>query len=158
MKKTGGDVSVKEQAELFCMQYMMRRDEVYHVADVFAEALAEDHQKNADMFDVGKLTFSDNPHPNATMRVLEQELADKDLPFLCMLFALIRVGADLVLALADFECPADFADAAAEEFAVAEARYTDAAYLASELTAPKAEHQSKRLRAAIEQMRAIWPD
>ena len=149
---------MKEQTELFCMQYMMRRDEVYHVADAFSDALEEDHQKNADMFDVGKMTFSNNPHPNATMRALEQELADKDLPFLHLLFALLRVGADLVLALADFETPADFANVAAEEFAVAKVRYTDAAYLASELTAPKAEHQLKRLRAAITQMRAIWPD
>ncbi len=149
---------MSEKSELFYMQYMMRREEVYRVADAFEEALAEDHRKNADMFDIGKLTFSNNPHPNATMRALEEQLADKDLPFLCLLFALLRVGADLVLAPADFESPAQFMDAAAEEFAVAEARYTDAAYLASELTAPKAEHQLRRLRAAIAEMRAVCPD
>ena len=126
MKKTGGDRSVKEQTELFCMQYMMRRDEVYHVADVFSDALEEDHQKNADMFDIGKMTFSNNPHPNATMRALEQELADKDLPFLHLLFALLRVGADLVLALADFEAPTDFANAAAEELKSLRKQLTEA--------------------------------
>ncbi len=149
---------MNEQTELFCMQYMMRREEIYRVLDIFGEALDEDHRVNADMFDVTKLTFSQNPHANATMRALEDDLATRDLPFLCLLAALLRTGTDLVLALADFETPMAFADAAASEFAAAEARYTDAAYLAEELTAPKAEHQVKRLRAAIAQMRAILAD
>ncbi len=146
---------MNEQTELFCMQYMMRREEVCRVADIFAKALDEDHRVNADMFDVKRTTFSDNPHANATMRALEEELAARDLSFLCLLAALLRAGADFVLDLADFETPMAFADAAAHEFAIAEARYTDAGYLASELTAPKAEHQVKRLRAAIAQMRAL---
>lgn len=149
---------MNEQTELFCMQYMLRREEVYRVADVFAEALEEDHRVNADMFDITKTTFSQNPHANATMRALEDELATRDLPFLCLLFALLRTGADLVLDLADFETPVAFAEAAAAEYAAAEVRYTDAAYLAEELTAPKAEHQTKRLRAAISQMRTILSD
>ncbi len=149
---------MNEQTEFFCMQYMMRREEIYRVADTFAEALDEDHRVNADMFDVTKLTFSQSPHANATMRALEEELATRDLPFLCLLAALLRAGTDLVLDLADFDTPMAFADAAASEFAVAEARYTDAAFLAEELTAPKAEHQVKRLRAAITQMRAILAD
>ena len=131
----------------------MRREEVYRVVDTLEEALAEDHQKNADMFDITRPTFSGNPHPNATMRALEEELSDKDLPFLCLLFALLRVGADLSLGLADFDTADAFLDAAAQEFALAESRYTDVAYLASELTMPKAEHQLKRLRAAIQWMR-----
>ena len=146
---------MREQTEFFCMQYMMRREEVYRVADRFDEALDEDYRVNADMFDVTRLTISGNPHANATMRALEDELAERDLPFLCLLMALLRTGADLVLDLADFESPVAFADAAAAEFEVAQARYTDAAYLASELTTPKAEHQTKRLRAAIAQMRAL---
>ena len=146
---------MNEQTEFFCMQYMLRREEVYRVADRFADALDEDHRVNADMFDVTKLTFSNNPHANATMRALEDELATRDLPFLCLLAALIRTGADLVLGLADFDSPMAFADAAAAEFEAAEARYTDATRLAEELTAPKAEHQTKRLRAAITQMHAL---
>lgn len=146
---------MSEQTELFCMQYMMRREEIDRVADVFSEALDEDHRVNADMFDITRMTFSQNPHANATMRALEDDLATRDLPFLCLLAALLRTGADLVLDLADFETPMAFADAAAAEFVAAEARYTDAAGLAEELTAPKAEHQTKRLCAAIAQMRDI---
>ena len=149
---------MNEQTEFFCMQYMMRRDEVFRVADIFADALDEDYRVNADMFDITKTAFSDNPHANATMRALEDELATRDLSFLCLLAALLRTGADFVLGLADFETPTAFADAAAHEFTVAEARYTDTAHLASELTAPKAEHQVKRLRAAIAQMRALFAD
>lgn len=149
---------MSENAELLCMQYMMRREEVYRVADAFADALEEDHRVNADMFDVTKLTFSQNPHANATMRALEAELEQKDLPLLCLLAALLRTGADLVLGLADFASPMDFVEAAAAELAVAERRYTDPAFLASELTAPKAEHQLKRLRAALAEMRAVCPD
>lgn len=144
---------MSERGELVYMQYIMRREEVCRVADAFEEALAEDHQNNADMFDITRVNFSNNPHPNATMRVLEDTLAEKDLPFLHMLFGLLRVGADLSLALAEFDSIASFVDAVAQEIEFAELHYTDAAYLANELTAPKAEHQLKRLRAAIDFIR-----
>ncbi len=144
-----------EQAELFCMQYAMRRAELNEVASAFDRALAEDHRVNADMFDIHNPSITGNLHPNATMRALEKRLCDADLPFLNLLGALLAVGTDLVLDLADFASATECLEAVAAEFAVREARPREAAYLASELTSPKAEHQVKRLYAAMEQMRAI---
>ena len=141
-----------EQATLFCMQYRLRRGEVLEIAEAFELALDEDRRVNADMFDVTRVTFSKNPHANATMRALEARLGESDLSLLCLLFALLRVGADLSLGLADFGDATSFFEACAEEYARCEVRYTDAAYLARELTTPKAEHQKKRLATALRVM------
>ncbi len=140
-----------EQTELG-MQYMLRRAEVAEVADTLAEALDEDLRENADMFDRTRTTFSGNPHPNATMRTLERALAARDLPFLHLLSALLLVGGDLVLGLCDFSTPADFVSAVAAEYALLEEKEQDAVHLARRLTEPKAEHQQKRLRAAMREM------
>ena len=146
---------MSEQAELFSMQYMMRKAELLWVSDTLEEALAEDHRVNADMFDITRLTFSDNPHANATMRKLESDLAEKDPLFLNVLASLLAVGADLVLALADFEGPMDFLEAVAEEFARREERGCESVFVAAQITAVKAEHQLKRLHAAMDQMKRI---
>ncbi len=141
-----------ENAELFLMQYTMRRAEIAEIADTFAEALDEDFRKNADMFDRTRTTFSGNPHPNATMRRLEQRLATADLPLLQMISVLILLGTDIVLGLARFERQQDFLSACAEELALLESRGQDAVQLARVLTEVKAEHQQKRLRAAMSEM------
>lgn len=144
-----------EQAELFFIQYIIRREELLLVVDALEEALAEDHRVNADMFDTTRLNFSDNPHANTTMRALEARLAEKDILFLNVLDALLAVGTDLVLSLADFESPMDFLEAVAEEFTRREERGRESVYLAAQITAVKAEHQLKRLIAAMEQMKRI---
>lgn len=141
-----------ERAELFCMQYRLRQNDVLETLAAFEKALAEDFRVNADMFDIARTTFSGNAHPNATMRALEAQLGGRDLPFLCLLFALLRVGADLVLGFDDFEDPASFFEACAVEYERCERNHTDPSYLARELTTPKAQHQQKRLAAAISAM------
>lgn len=141
-----------ENAELFWMQYTMRREEIAEIADIFDEALAEDHRVNADMFDRTSTVITGNPHPNATMRRLEERLAKADLPLLQMLSVLVLLGTDIVLGLAQFEGRQDFLSACAEELALLESRNADAVHLARALTEVKAEHQQKRLRAAMSEM------
>lgn len=133
------------------MQYMLRRCEVDALADAFADALEEDYRTNADMFDRTRTTFSPNLHPNGKMRELEAMLGARDLPFLHLLSALLSVGTDLVLGLADFRDPQELLAALAAEHAYAE-RVEDAAVLAHRLTEPKAEHQLKRLRRVIDEL------
>lgn len=133
-----------DASELY-MQYMLRRGEVDALADAFADALEEDYRANADMFDRTRTTFSANLHPNGKMRELEAALGARDLPFLHLLSALLTVGTDLVLGLADFRDPQELLAALATEYTLAE-RIQDTAVLAHRLTEPKAEHQLKRLR------------
>ena len=138
-----------ENAELFLMQYAMRRAEIEQIADIFAEALEEDLRENADMFDRNSTAITGKLHPNATMRRLEDRLAKTDLPLLQMLSVLILLGTDIVLGLAQFDRQQDFLLACAEEQALLERRDPDAVHLARALTEVKAEHQQKRLRAAM---------
>ncbi len=137
----GGD---KMDVSELCMQYMLRRHEVDALADAYADALEEDHLKNAEMFDLTRTTFSSNLHPNGRMRELEAELAARDLPLLHLLSALLSVGTDLVLGLADFGNAEALFAALAAEYTRAE-QIEDTAVLAHRLTEPKAEHQLKRL-------------
>ena len=136
----------------FCMQYLLRRPDIEAVAKAFAAALEEDHRVNADMFDTTSTVITGNRHANGTMRALEKRLAASDLPLLRLLSSLILVGADVCMGLADFADAAAFAGAAAEEFAGFERRGEDAPRLAAGLTVPKAEHQVRRLRTAMEWM------
>ena len=57
----------------------------------------------------------------------------------------------------EFSAPQDFLAAAATVFATRQAHFPGAMHLAADLTAPKSEHQLRRLRAALAQMDALQP-
>ena len=135
--------------------YALRRADILEIERRFTDALDEDHVKNADMFDTSRTTFSQNRHPNATMRALEKELLEADLPFLYLLTALCDAGMELTQGLAALHIPEDFAKAAAAYYGELEKRAPSAGLLAQGLTEIKAEHAQKRLRAAISQMERI---
>lgn len=135
--------------------YALRRSDVLEVERRFTDALDEDHLKNADMFDTTRTTFSQNRHPNATMRALEKELLEADLPLLYLLTALCDTGMELTQGLADLRSPTDFAKAVAADYEKLEKRAPSAGLLAQGLTEIKAEHAQKRLRAAILKMEQI---
>lgn len=132
--------------------YALHKSSILEAEHRFAEALEEDHLKNADMFDITRTAFSANRHPNVTMRALEKELSKADLPFLYLLTALCETGLELTQGLADLHSPAEFARSAAERYRELEKRAPSAGLLAQRLTEIKAEHVQKRLRAAILQM------
>ena len=140
------------QAQDLCLLYELRRREVIAVAQKLADALEEDRRQNADMFDITRTTFSQNRHPNATMRALEGELERADLPFLHLLSALSQMGMEASQGLADFPDRHAFADAAGEELAALERQNAPAYLLAHALTEIKAEHALKRLATAMRYM------
>lgn len=141
-----------DQAQDFCLQYELRRREVAGVAMRLSEALDEDRRLNSDMFDITRTTFSQNQHPNATMRALESDLERADLPFLHLLVALCEIGMEASQGLGDFPDREAFAKAAGERFAQLSNANMPAVVLAHTLTEIKAEHALKRLVTAIQHM------
>ena len=139
---------MQQQINELYLLYALRRAEIEEVALLFADALDEDHRVNADMFDVSARRITGNRHPNATMRALEQRLAKADEELLCLLASLLALGAELTLGLAEFDTREAFLRILAEEFAHQRAQFISPPALASEITAPKAEHLVRRLRAA----------
>ena len=135
--------------DIFLMQYALRRTEIAAVCDEFAAAYDEDLRVNADMFDIQRTTISGNPHPNDTMRALEKRLAQADLPLLHTLSAMLAVGRDIVLGLAELEGDCALLLALSEEYELVSGRPDSAAMLAADLTVPKAEHQLRRLRTVM---------
>jgi hypothetical protein len=129
------------------------REELFALERDLEEALAEDHRENADMFDIHAHGFSDKKHPNKTMRRLEARLADGDADFLCLLSALLELGME-ILCGESFDSPAAFLRAAAQVYEAQQARFAGAAYLAADLTTPKAEHQLRRLQKSLAQLEA----
>lgn len=143
-----------QEGELFCIQVALRERELDEVARSFERAYEEDLRENADMFDIKRLTFSQNLHKNATMRALEDELAQKDLAFLQLLGALLAIGRDLVLGLADLTDRAELLSALSAELAAISARGAEPCLLAQEITTVKAEHQRKRLCAVMDRLQS----
>ena len=146
---------MNEQAQDLCLLYDLRRGEVADVALRLSDALEEDYRVNADMFDITRTTFSQNRHPNATMRALESDLERADLPLLRLLVALSQIGMEAAQGLGDFPDRAAFASAAGEEFARLERMAAPAHQLAHTLTEIKAEHALKRLGTAITYMERL---
>ncbi|MBE6691128.1 MAG: hypothetical protein E7590_07615 [Ruminococcaceae bacterium] len=136
------------------LQYALKRGEILAIADRLMDALEEDHRVNADMFDIHRLTFSQNKHPNKTMRALEADLQNADLSLLCLLSALSDIGMEKTQHLRDLSDPAVFADCVAALYEELMAIRPDPPYLAQKLTEIKAEHALKRLRTAILTMEA----
>ena len=141
-----------DQAQELCLLYDMRRREVVEVAQRFDEALEEDRRVNADMFDITRTTFSQNQHPNATMRALEADLEKADLPFLHLLIALCEIGMEVSQRLCSPSDKAEFADMAGERFDQLSQSDLPAVVLAHTLTEIKAEHALTRLVTAIRMM------
>lgn len=141
--------TLTDRANDLCLQYALRRGEIFNIADRFSDALEEDHRVNADMFDIHRTTFSQNKHPNATMRALEADLLKADLPLLCLLAALSDTGMEKSQGLGDLHTPEKFADSAAALYEQLMNAAPAASYLAQKLTEIKAEHALKRLRLAI---------
>ena len=141
-----------EQAQDLCLLYELRRREVVEVAQRLADALEEDYRQNADMFDITRTTFSQNRHPNATMRALETDFERSDLPFLRLLAALSQVGMEAGQGLGSFPDREAFANAAGQELARLEQQNAPAYLLSHSLTEIKAEHALKRLMTAIQYM------
>ena len=141
--------------EELCLLYALRRADLVGIADQLRDALNEDYTKNADMFDITRATFSQNRHPNATMRALENDLREADLTLLYLLRALTEAGMELTQGLGGLSTPRRFAEMAAEIYQDTEKRAPSAALLAQSLTEIKAEHALKRLNAAIAQMDLI---
>lgn len=140
------------EAQELCLLYELRRSEIVTIAKRLSEALDEDHRVNADMFDITRTTFSQNRHPNATMRALESDLENADLPFLQLLTALSQIGMEAAQGLGDFAGRESFANAAGEELAALSRRNAPTYVLAHSLTEIKAEHALKRLATAIRYM------
>lgn len=143
-----------DRASDLCLQYALRRGEILRLSDRFADALDEDRRCNADMFDLTRTTFSQNKHPNKTMREIEADLQNADLPLLCMLVALSEIGMEKSQALQDLSDPDRFADCAAAVYEQLLAQSPSLPYLAQKLTEIKAEHALKRLKTAILSMEA----
>ena len=141
-----------EQAQDVCLLYELRRSDITEIATRLSEALSEDRRVNADMFDITRTTFSQNRHPNATMRALEAELENADLPFLQLLVALSQIGMEASQGLGDFADRDAFANAVGEELEALSRRNAPAYVLAHSLTEIKAEHALKRLSTAIRYM------
>lgn len=141
-----------EQAQDLCLLYDLRRREVADVAARLSDALDEDHRVNADMFDIHRIGFSQNRHPNATMRALEADLERADLPLLRLLAALSQIGMEASQGLGSFSDKVSFANAAGEELAALERQGAPAYTLAHTLTEIKAEHALKRLATALRYM------
>ena len=144
---------MQENTKELCLLFVMRQNEIEDVVARYADAYDEDLVKNADMFDVTRLTFSDNKHPNRTMRVLEDDLREADPTLLYLLTALCNVGADLILYPEDFASCFEFADAVATEYTRLSQRTPAATRLAQQLTEIKAEHAHKRLSRAVDMMK-----
>lgn len=140
---------MKEATQDLCLQYALRRTDVLAIVRHYEDALDEDYVKNADMFDVTRTTFSQSKHPNATMRALEKDLLESDLPLLCLLAALTDLGMELTQGLCHFSTPLDFADAVGERYAQLMRATPSAPLLAQHLTEIKAEHALKRLKSAV---------
>ena len=134
--------------ELF-LQYALRRSEILTISGRFADALDEDRRVNADMFDLTRTTISKNKHPNKTMRAIEADLQNADLPLLCLLVALSETGMEKSQSLRELSDPDAFADCAAELYELLLAQSPSIPYLAQKLTEIKAEHALKRLKTAI---------
>ena len=141
--------------EEFCMLYALRRSDLVEIADRLRDALNEDYTKNADMFDITRTVFSQNRHPNATMRALEADLREADLTLLYLLRSLAEAGMELTQGLGGLSTPRHFAELATEIYQDLEKRAPSAPLLAQALTEIKAEHALKRLDAAITQMDLI---
>ena len=141
-----------EQAQDLCLLYELRRREVVEIAQRLADALEEDYRQNADMFDITRTTFSQNRHPNATMRALEADFERSDLPLLRLLTALSQIGMEASQGLGDFPDKEAFANAAGQELARLEQQNAPAYLLSHSLTEIKAEHALKRLMTAIQYM------
>ena len=142
------------QATGLYYQYLLRRDDVLQVQCELEEALAEDHRENADMFDIHAKGFTGKKHPNKTMRRLEARLAQMDGDFLCLLAALFELGMELSCG-EEFDTPQDIANTLAEVYGGQQARFHSAAYLAADLTTPKAQHQLGRLQASLALLQAL---
>ena len=138
-----------DRANDLCLQYALRRGEILTLANRFADALDEDRRVNADMFDLTRTTISQSKHPNKTMRAIEADLQNADLPLLCLLVALCEIGMEKSQALQELDDPERFADCAAELYELLLAQSPPTPYLAQKLTEIKAEHALKRLRIAI---------
>ena len=136
-----------------CLLFAMHQNEIEDVITRYADAYDEDLVKNADMFDTTRLTFSDNKHPNRTMRVLEDDLREAEPTLLYLLSALSEVGRDLILYPEDFASCFEFADAVSTEYARMTAQRPGAPRLAQQLTEIKAEHAHKRLSKAAEMLK-----
>lgn len=136
-----------------CLLFAMHQNEIEDTIARYADAYDEDLVKNADMFDTARLTFSENKHPNRTMRVLEDDLREAEPTLLYLLTALCEVGMDLVLYPEDFGSCFEFADAVSTEYGRLAAQNPAPPRLAQKLTEIKAEHAHKRLSKAVEMMK-----
>ena len=136
-----------------CLLFATHQNEIEDVIARYADAYDEDLVKNADMFDTARVTFSDNKHPNRTMRVLEDDLREAEPTLLYLLTALCEVGMDLVLYPEDFASCYEFADAVSTEYTRLAAQQPSAPRLAQKLTEIKAEHAHKRLSKAAEMLK-----
>ena len=134
------------------MLYTLRRAEIAEIADILADALDEDRRVNADMFDTSSRRITGNRHPNATMRALEERLAGTDADLLCLLAAMLTLGMEISLGLSYFASREEFLSVLESEYRSFEMRFSGAAALASDVTAPKAQHLLRRLRIAMEHM------
>ena len=115
----------------------------------FEDALSEDRIENADMFDITRLNFSSNQHPNRTLRALEAELEKESLDLLLLLSALLEAGKEATLGLADYDTPEQFAGGAADILDELRMLGLSEAALAHRITEIKAEHSVKRLGFAL---------
>ena len=143
-------------ADEILLQYPLYRTQIEEVLTRLEEACAEDLYKNSDMFEPERPTISGRPHPNATMRALEQHLGAEDADFLLFLSALVAAGREVCDGLAacrDREEMAALISLFHGDLCAAGNR--DAALLAAMLTAPKAHLQQKRLSLAC---RVLSPD
>jgi hypothetical protein len=144
---------MQDNVKELCLLFAMHQNEVKDTVARYADAYDEDLVKNADMFDTARLTFSENKHPNRTMRVLEDDLREAEPTLLYLLTALCEVGMDLVLYPEDFASCYEFADAVSTEYTRLAAQQPSAPRLAQKLTEIKAEHAYKRLSKAAEMMK-----
>ena len=87
-------------ADEILLQYPLYRTQIEEVLARLEEACAEDLYKNSDMFEPERPTISGRPHPNATMRALEQHLGAEDADFLLFLSALVAAGREVCDGLA----------------------------------------------------------
>ena len=138
-----------EREQEFRMLLSLRRHEAERVLERVREALEEDLRENAEMFDITRTDFSQNLHPNNTMRALEKELAERDEPFLCLLLALRGAGMEESLGLCERSTYAQRVSRAAFEYTERIASGGSAQYLAHEFTEGKAHNTARWLAIGL---------
>ena len=141
-----------ERAQELALQYAMLKGKINTVLHRFEDALDEDYAENADMFDRTREDFSQNPHPNRTLRALESDLLQEGEDFLLLLTALLEAGKELLLGLADYPTPAALLEGVATLFDELAHRRPSVKTLAHGITEIKAEHSARRLACMMEKL------